>query len=59
MEIHGEKEHHWDVIDDHLKDGNNFSSLDVQGLDSFEWRFLVKKAWVLDFVHNVEVEHEL
>ena len=36
MEIHGEKEHHWDVIDDHLKDGNNFSSLDVQGLDSFE-----------------------
>ena len=26
MEIHGEKEHHWDVIDDHLKEGNNFSS---------------------------------
>ena len=32
MEIHGEKEHHWDVIDDHLKDGNNFSSLKTRAL---------------------------
>ena len=22
MEIYGEDEHHWDIIDDHLKDGN-------------------------------------
>ena len=37
MEIHGEKEHHWDVIDDHLKDGNIFSSLQTIGLVGRVW----------------------